>query len=42
MSTVRIYALNFQIYHTALLTAVILTYITSPGLIYLITGSLHL
>ena len=33
---------NFPINHITVLTLVILLYITSPGLIYLITGSLYL
>lgn len=40
MRTLRIYTLNnFPIYHLAVLPAVTLPHITSPGLIYLITGS---
>ena len=42
MRTFRIYLLsNFQIYHTAVLTIVIILYIISPVLIYLTAGSLH-
>ena len=42
-TTFKIYSLsNFQIYHGMLLTVVIMLYITSSGLIYLITGSLYL
>ena len=33
---------NFQIYNTVLLAIVTMLYITSPGLIYLITGSLYI
>ena len=43
MRTLRTYSFNkFQIYHTAGLTIVIMLYIISPGLIYLISGSLYL
>ena len=38
-----IYSLsNFQIYNIVLLTRITMLYITSPGFIYLITGSLYL
>ena len=43
METFKIYSLsNFQICNTVLLTLVTMLYVTSPGLIYLITGSLYL
>ena len=43
MRTLRIYSLyNFPVYHTALLTIVIILYIISVVLIYLTTGSLYL
>ena len=43
MKTFKIYSFsNFQIYNKVLLTIVIMFYITSPELIYLITGSLYL
>ena len=43
MKTFKIYSLiNFQIYTTILLTIVTMLYITSPGPIYFITGSLYL
>ena len=43
MRTLRIYSLNnFQIHHTAMLTVVIILYITPLVLIYLITGSVDL
>ena len=42
MRTLRIYSLNqFQIYQTAVLTTIIMRYVTSPVLIYLITGGLY-
>ena len=40
--TFKIHSLsNFQIYNTVLLTVVTMLYITSPGLIHLITGCLY-
>ena len=43
MRTFKIYALsNFQMYNTALLIIITMLDITSPGLIYFITGSLWL
>lgn len=43
MRTLRVYSLNnFQLYHTAVLTLLIMLYITSLVFIYLITGSLYL
>ena len=43
MRTLRIYSLNnFHVYFIALLTIVIILYITYLVLIYLITGSLYL
>ena len=43
MTTLRIYSLNsFPIYHTAVVPIAIMLYITSLGLMYLITGSLYL
>ena len=43
MRTLRIYSLyNFPMYHTAVLAIVIMLYITSLVLIYLITESLYL
>ena len=42
MRTLKIYFLsNFQIYNIVLLTTVTMLYITSPVLIYVITGSLY-
>ena len=43
MRGLKIYSLsNFQIYNIVLLTRVTLLYVTSPGLIYFITGTLYL
>ena len=43
MSTFKIYSLfSFQIYHTAVLTIVIMFYVTSPEIIFLITVNLYL
>ena len=43
MRTVKAYSLNnFQMYHAAVLTIVIMLYITFPLLVYLIIGSLYL
>ena len=43
MRTLKIYSLSsFQMYNTVLLTVVSMLYVTFPGLIYLITGSLYL
>ena len=43
MRTLRVYSLNsFQLYHAAVLTLLIMLYITSLVFIYLITGSLYL
>lgn len=40
--TFRIYHLsNFQIHHTAVLTMITMLYITAPGFIYPVTGSLY-
>ena len=42
MRTLRIYSLtNFSIYHTAVLTIVVMLYIPSLVLIYLTTRSVH-
>lgn len=42
LRTLRIYSLNhFPMYHATVVTTVIMLYITSPVLIYLITGNLH-
>ena len=43
MRTLRIYSRNnFAMYHTAVLTVVIMLYTTSLVLTYLVTGSLYL
>ena len=42
MRTFKIYSRsNFQIYNTVLIIIVTMLYITSPGPIYFITGSLY-
>ena len=43
MRTLRIYSLNnVHVYYRAVLTIVAMLYITSPALVYLVTGSLYL
>ena len=43
MKTLKIYSFsNFHVYDTVSLTIVTMLFITSPGLIYFITGSLYL
>jgi len=42
VKALRIYSFNnFSIYHTAVLTIVIVLYLTPPVFIYLITGNLY-